>query len=124
MITPTQSLCADIPQILLEALQDYLAKHPDWDRNRVLAAAVSLFLLQNAEGDRRASKVYLETLFRPSTVSPSSLDDHGEGIAAEGLTAEDGISEDRGIGDSVANGSDRKVDSGAIAPPSPSTSAA
>ena len=92
MITPTQRVCADVPQILLEALQDYLAKHPDWDKNRVLAAALSLILLQNAEGDRRASKVYLDTLIRPS--SPS------------GINGDDGVIDDM-------TGGERKVESGA-----------
>ena len=65
MMTPTQPLIAEIPQVLQEALQDYLKQHPDWSQNRVLAAALALFLLQNGDGDRRASKVYLEALFRP-----------------------------------------------------------
>ncbi|OYD86705.1 hypothetical protein CDG77_33530, partial [Nostoc sp. 'Peltigera membranacea cyanobiont' 213] len=38
--------------------------HPDWDEHRLITAAISLFLLQNADGDRRVSQVYLETLFR------------------------------------------------------------
>ncbi|MEH1851477.1 MAG: DUF2811 domain-containing protein [Nostoc sp.] len=42
----------------------YLEKHPDWDEHRLITAAISLFLLQNADGDRRVSQVYLETLFR------------------------------------------------------------
>ncbi|MBN3905015.1 MAG: DUF2811 domain-containing protein [Nostoc sp. NMS1] len=31
---------------------------------QLITAAISLFLLQNAEGDRGISQVYLETLFR------------------------------------------------------------
>ena len=68
MMTPTQRVVAEIPQVLQEALQDYLNQHPDWDQNRVFAAALSLFLLQNGDGDRRASQVYLESLFRPASV--------------------------------------------------------
>ena len=75
MITPTQSIVAEIPQVLQDALQDYLTQHPDWDRDRVLTAALALFLLQNGEGDRRASQVYLEALFRPSPSDSSDSPD-------------------------------------------------
>jgi predicted TPR repeat methyltransferase len=44
-------------------MNNYLQSHPDWDQTRVLTAALSLFLLQNGESDRRAARVYLETLF-------------------------------------------------------------
>lgn len=62
----TVSILAEIPEELHESLKDYLECHPDWDQDRVFAAALSLFLLQNGECDRRASRVYLETLFRHS----------------------------------------------------------
>ena len=60
----TISILAEIPEELHESLKSYLESHPDWDHDRVLSAALSLFLLQNGDGDRRASRVYLETLFR------------------------------------------------------------
>ncbi|BBD63100.1 hypothetical protein NIES2109_59500 (plasmid) [Nostoc sp. HK-01] len=60
----TVSIFTEIPETLHECLKDYLQQHPEWDENRVLTAAVSLFLLQNADGDRRVAQVYLETLFR------------------------------------------------------------
>lgn len=83
MITPTQSFVAEIPEVLREALQDYLNQHPDWDQSRVLTAALALFLLQNGDGsDRRASKVYLEALFRPAgggtTETPDPLETQAE----------------------------------------------
>jgi hypothetical protein len=53
----------EIPETLKESLNSYLENHPDWDQNRVLTAALSLFLLQNGESDRRAARIYLETLF-------------------------------------------------------------
>ncbi|OUL36176.1 hypothetical protein BV372_08185 [Nostoc sp. T09] len=59
----TVSILTEIPEVLHDCLKDYLEQHPDWDENRVLTAAVSLFLLQNADGDRRVAQVYLETLF-------------------------------------------------------------
>ncbi len=58
------SILAEIPEELHASLQDYLERHPDWDQDRVFAAALSLFLLQNGECDRRASRIYLESLFR------------------------------------------------------------
>lgn len=59
----TLSILTEISQELHQSLKSYLESHPDWDQDRVFAAALSLFLLQNSEGDRRAARVYLETLF-------------------------------------------------------------
>jgi predicted TPR repeat methyltransferase len=59
----TVGIFTEIPEALHESLKIYLDTHPDWDQNRVLTAALSLFLLQNGESDRRAARVYLETLF-------------------------------------------------------------
>lgn len=64
----TVSIFTEIPETLHESLKNYLETHPDWDENRVLTAALSLFLLQNGDSDRRAARVYLETLFHHSTV--------------------------------------------------------
>lgn len=66
------SILAEIPEELHETLKRYLESHPDWDQDRVFAAALSLFLLQNrGSGDRLASpsyrstaKVYLNALFQ------------------------------------------------------------
>lgn len=58
------SILTEIPEELHESIKSYLATHPDWDQDRVFKAGVSLFLLQNANGDRRAVRVYLETLFQ------------------------------------------------------------
>jgi predicted TPR repeat methyltransferase len=59
----TVSILAEIPEELHNALTLFLETHPDWDQDRVFAAALSLFLLQNGECDRRAARVYLDTLF-------------------------------------------------------------
>ena len=59
----TVPILTEIPTILQESMNNYLESHPDCDQNRVLTAALSLFLLQNGESDRRAARVYLETLF-------------------------------------------------------------
>ncbi|MBD1833487.1 DUF2811 domain-containing protein [Trichocoleus sp. FACHB-90] len=68
----TISILAEIPEELHESLKNYLETHPDWDHDRVFAAALSLFLLQNGNGNspeasqsyRKAARVYLETLFQ------------------------------------------------------------
>ncbi|TAE58352.1 MAG: DUF2811 domain-containing protein [Nostocales cyanobacterium] len=60
----TVNILTEIPETLHESLKGYLETHPDWDQNRVLTAALSLFLLQNGESDRYAARVYLETLFQ------------------------------------------------------------
>jgi hypothetical protein len=59
----TVSIFTEIPETLHESLKIYLESHPDWDENRVLTAALSLFLLQNGDNDRHTARVYLETLF-------------------------------------------------------------
>ena len=57
------SILTEIPEQLHESLKNYLESHPTWDQDRVFTAALSLFLLQNGNGDRRAARVYLESLF-------------------------------------------------------------
>ncbi|WP_193198656.1 DUF2811 domain-containing protein [Nostoc sp. MG11] len=59
----TVNILTAIPESLHESLKVYLEQHPDWDENRVVTAAISLFLLQHGDGDRRVAQVYLETLF-------------------------------------------------------------
>jgi hypothetical protein len=86
MMNPTVSIFAEIPETLHDSLKTYLETHPEWDLDRVFCAALSLFLLQNADSGtpeasrsyRQAARVYLETLFqspqdlRSNNVTPSS----------------------------------------------------
>ncbi|MEM8831364.1 MAG: DUF2811 domain-containing protein [Cyanobacteria bacterium P01_G01_bin.19] len=66
------SILAEIPEELHLSLKNYLETHPNWDQDRVFAAALSLFLLQNNGGQntesspnyRACARVYLETLFQ------------------------------------------------------------
>lgn len=44
---PTVSVLVEIPQSLHQLLVDYLEQHPDWDLDRTVSAAISMFLLQN-----------------------------------------------------------------------------
>lgn len=68
----TVSILADIPEELHFSLKNYLETHPNWDHDRVFAAALSLFLLQNTgdrtieadQSHRACAKVYLEALFQ------------------------------------------------------------
>lgn len=66
------SILAEIPEALHQSLKNYLDNHPSWDQDRVFAAALSLFLLQD-EGSRTqqssqfyqaCARIYLETLFQ------------------------------------------------------------
>jgi hypothetical protein len=66
------SILTDIPEELHFSLKSYLETHPHWDQDRVFAAALSLFLLQNNsnqaiepdQSQRACAKVYLEALFQ------------------------------------------------------------
>ncbi|MEM1368778.1 MAG: DUF2811 domain-containing protein [Cyanobacteria bacterium P01_H01_bin.15] len=68
------SILAEIPEDLHSSLREYLDGHPTWDQDRVFAAALSLFLLQNnnsgsepsSNNYRACSRVYLESLFLQS----------------------------------------------------------
>ena len=63
------SVITDIPEDLHESLKGYLEQHPTWDQDRVFAAALSKFLLQEGSGylnlsnhsDWKCIRVYLET---------------------------------------------------------------
>lgn len=62
----TVSILVEIPEDLHGVLTRYVETHPDWDLDRLLTAAMSLFLLQNGDCDRRAACVYLDALFKPA----------------------------------------------------------
>ena len=52
-MTPTIALMAELPETLHEELTQYVERHPDWDQDRAIAAALSLFLRQGpAESGR------------------------------------------------------------------------
>jgi hypothetical protein len=66
------SLLVEIPEALHDSLKTYLELRPDWDQDRVITAAISLFLIQNRGSDefpeksyqRQASRIYLDALFK------------------------------------------------------------
>ena len=45
-MTSTIALMAELPETLHEELTQYVEKHPDWDQDQAIAAALSLFLRQ------------------------------------------------------------------------------
>jgi hypothetical protein len=65
------SLFVEIPEVLHQSLSHFLDTRPDWNQDRVFAAAVSLFLLQNRlpdqTSDRQAARIYLDALFGSAT---------------------------------------------------------
>ena len=72
MSTPKVSLMAEVPEDLYNALQVYLDGNPAWNQHRVFCAALSLFLMQNNQGDgqrsasqghRDVNRIYLDALF-------------------------------------------------------------
>ena len=46
MMFPTISLLAELPETLHSELAQYIEKNPDWDQNRAISVAISLFLNQ------------------------------------------------------------------------------
>ena len=57
----------EIPEVLYNAAQDYLDKHPAWDQSRLHEAAMSLFLMQNGVNNPAVNSSYLESLFMFNT---------------------------------------------------------
>ena len=62
MLNSQISIVTEIPESLHGSLKTYLDRHPEWDQDRAMAAALSLFLMQN-NSDGNAARVYLNTLF-------------------------------------------------------------
>lgn len=66
------SILTEIPEELHVSLQNYLDNHPNWDQDRVFAAALSMFLLENekkhadphSQNYFTCARVYLETLLQ------------------------------------------------------------
>lgn len=65
------SLFVEVPETLHQSFQAFLDSRPDWDQDRVMSAALSLFLLQNRpanerESDRQTARIYLDSIFKRS----------------------------------------------------------
>ena len=59
----TVSLMVEIPESLHLAIQDYLDTHELWSQERMMQAAISLFLLQNGVNQSHINSLYLDSLF-------------------------------------------------------------
>ncbi|MEM9907944.1 MAG: DUF2811 domain-containing protein [Cyanobacteria bacterium P01_D01_bin.44] len=67
-VTPQKvSLMVEIPEELLDSLQSFLGTHTGWDQDRVVCAAMALFLMQNGMNQRQVSRFYLDSLFGYAT---------------------------------------------------------
>lgn len=57
-------LMVEIPEVLHGSVQQFLDARPDWDQERVMQAAVSLFLMQMTEVSDRvtASQMYVKSM--------------------------------------------------------------
>lgn len=63
---PTISLEAEVPEVLLDGMREFLAAHPQWDQMELITSALAGFLFQNGCSDRQVSEHYLNGLFRAS----------------------------------------------------------
>jgi hypothetical protein len=62
------SLYVELPESLKKALDHFLDSRPDWDQDRTIKAALSLFLMQNGNSDS-AALTYLNTMFSAEAVA-------------------------------------------------------
>ncbi|MEM8611004.1 MAG: DUF2811 domain-containing protein [Cyanobacteria bacterium P01_H01_bin.105] len=59
----TVSLMVEIPEALHLSIQSYLDVHELWSQERMMQAALSLFLLQNGVNKPHINSLYLDSLF-------------------------------------------------------------
>lgn len=59
----TVSLLVEIPEALHQSIQHYLDVHENWSQERMLQAALSLFLMQNGVNKPHVNRLYLDSLF-------------------------------------------------------------
>ncbi|MEM9156386.1 MAG: DUF2811 domain-containing protein [Cyanobacteria bacterium P01_F01_bin.33] len=64
--TQNHSMLTELPEVLQDALEAFLVSRPDWNCDRMCAAAFSLFLLQNGYTDQRINRLYLDNTIRYS----------------------------------------------------------
>ena len=58
------SLEAEVPEVLLDGMRDFLERHPQWDQMQLISSALASFLHQNGCNDNLVSRHYLDSLFR------------------------------------------------------------
>ncbi len=57
------SLEAEIPEVLYEAMKDFIGENPSCNQYSVMTSAVANFLFQNGCQDRAVTEKYLDDLF-------------------------------------------------------------
>ncbi|MBX2866092.1 MAG: DUF2811 domain-containing protein [Leptolyngbyaceae cyanobacterium MAG.088] len=62
-VPTTVSLMIEIPEPLHISIQEYLNTHELWSQERVMQAALSLFLMQNGENQPHVNRLYIDSLF-------------------------------------------------------------
>jgi hypothetical protein len=68
MLTTSISTIVEVKEPLHSALQRFLDTHSEWDQDRLLNAAISLFLLQNSQTrETDAARIYLDSIFKRPT---------------------------------------------------------
>jgi len=60
----TISLEAEVPEVLLNGMREYLASHPQIDQMQLISSALASFLFQNGANDRLVAQHYLDGLFK------------------------------------------------------------
>ncbi len=60
------SLEAEIPEVLYNAMKDFMGSNPKWDQFEVISSALANFLFQNGCDDRAVTEIYLNDLFTRS----------------------------------------------------------
>lgn len=61
--TGVVSLRADVPAALLDSMQAFIERHPNWDQYRLVQAALAGYLVQNGSCSREVTRCYLANLF-------------------------------------------------------------
>jgi hypothetical protein len=59
-------LCAQVPPELHNAIAAYVKANPGWSQERVMRAALSLFLMQNHQGTSAITEIYVDAIFGDS----------------------------------------------------------
>ena len=54
---------AEITEVPLRGMKDFIGEHPSWDQYRVMSSALAHFLFQNGSDDRAVTERYLDALF-------------------------------------------------------------
>ena len=53
-----------MPEVLLDGMREYLARHPQMDQMQLISSALASFLFQNGAQDRLVAQHYLDALFK------------------------------------------------------------